>query len=116
MTKRLVGWFVLLPLCAVLVLFALANRQAVQIGFDPLSPEHPIIQSIGVPLFVVIYGALIAGVILGGIATWMSQGPQRRDKRHWRRESQRLERELEAARRAPAQPADQTLVEADELN
>jgi predicted phosphohydrolase len=51
-------------------------------------------------------------VLLGGVATWFAQSPHRRDERHWRRETERLHRELDAARRAPA---NQALLDVDDL-
>lgn len=113
MIRRIVGWFVLVPLCVVLIVFALANRHPVALNFNPLaaSPETGG-AAIGVPLFVVIFAMLLAGVLLGGIATWFAQGTHRREEKHFRRETERLHRELDAARRAPPGPA---LLEADEF-
>jgi uncharacterized integral membrane protein len=102
MFKRIVGWFVLVPLCAVLIVFALANLQAVNVNFNPLAAADALsAANFRVPLFVVIFGVLLVGVILGGIATWFAQGPHRRDERHYKRETERLHRELEVARRVP---------------
>jgi len=113
MIKRIVGWFVLIPLCAVLIVFALANRQAVNIYFNPfVTTSDPAMPGIGVPMFLVIFGVLLVGILLGGIATWFAQGHHRRDERSFRRENERLHRELEAAHRAPANEA---LLNVDEL-
>jgi len=102
MLKRIVGWFVLVPLCVVLIVFALANRQLVVVNFNPLAPIDALNASgMGMPLFLVIFGVLLVGVLLGGMATWFAQGPHRRDERLFRRENERLHRELEVARRAP---------------
>ncbi len=102
MLKRIVGWFVLVPLCAVLIVFALANLQPVNVNFNPLAAVDVLsATTFRVPLFVVIFGVLLVGVVLGGIATWFAQGPHRRDERHYKRETERLHRELEVARRAP---------------
>jgi uncharacterized integral membrane protein len=102
MLKRIVGWFVLVPLCAVLIVFALANRQLVVLNFNPLAPSEGMAAAgTGVPLFLVIFGVLLVGVLLGGIATWFAQGPHRREERHYKRETERLHRELEVARRVP---------------
>ncbi len=102
MIKRVVGWVVLVPLCAVLIVFALANRQLVVVNFNPLAPADALASpGVGVPLFLVIFAVLLVGVVLGGIATWFAQGPRRREERHYRRETERLHRELEMARRAP---------------
>jgi uncharacterized integral membrane protein len=113
MVKRIVGWFVLVPLCVVLIVFALANRHSVAVNFNPFAaeldnPGH----GFGVPMFLVIFVMLLLGVVLGGVATWFAQGPHRRDERHFRRENERLHRELDAARRAPA---NQALLDVDDL-
>lgn len=112
MIKRVVGWVVLVPLCAALIVFALANRQLVVINLNPLAPPEAIAATgVGVPMFIVLFVALLVGVVLGGIAAWFAQGPHRRDERHYRRETERLHRELEVARRAPDSP----LIRPDEL-
>jgi hypothetical protein len=40
-------------------------------------------------------------VLLGGVATWFAQAPHRRDERAYRRETERLNREVDAMRRSP---------------
>ncbi|HEY0918355.1 lipopolysaccharide assembly protein LapA domain-containing protein [Devosia sp.] len=113
MIRRIVGWFVLVPLCVVLIVFALANRQTVEVNFNPFAtPAEAGAQALGVPLFLVIFAVLLVGVLLGGVATWFAQGPHRRDEKHFRRETERLYRELDAARRAPANTV---LLEADDF-
>ena len=68
---------VLIPLGVIFVVFAVANRHAVTVSFDPFNSTDP---SLGVrlPLFVVIIAVAILGVVAGGTATWFRQ-------RHWRR-------------------------------
>jgi uncharacterized integral membrane protein len=106
MIKRIVGWFVLVPLCAVLIVFALANRQSVLVNFNPLvAAEATGPSSVALPLYLVLFGMLLLGVILGGTAAWFAQGPHRRDEKHFRRETERLHRELEVARRSPGNAA-----------
>jgi len=86
---------VLIPLGAIFVVFAVANRHAVTVSFDPFNSTDP---SLGVrlPLFVVIIAVAILGVVAGGAATWFRQ-------RHWRRAARRHEAE---ARQTQAQLAD----------
>ncbi len=112
MIRRLVGWFVLVPLCLLLIAFALANRQLVTVNLNPVAtaPEADAAAGYGVPLFLVIYAVLLVGVLLGGVATWFAQGHHRTEKRRWRRESERLTVDLAAARRAPAVYSDEDLV------
>ena len=112
MFKRLVSWFILVPLSLVLVIFALANRQAVTVNFDPLPLQTPLLGSIEVPLFVVIYGVLIAGIVLGGFAAWFAQRGQRRQKRLWRREARTLEKQRKNIERPEGAASKTTLIDA----
>lgn len=105
MMRRIIGWFVLIPLCAILAIFALANRHMVPVRFDPLSPENPIIAGADVPLFIVIYGMLILGIAIGGIAVWFTQGRYRRERRQLAKQTKKLDGELVAARKAVRQQA-----------
>jgi hypothetical protein len=96
-----------------LIVFALANRQPVVVNINPFaSAESLEAANAGVPLFFVIFAVLLVGIVLGGIATWFAQGTHRRDERLFRRETERLHRELEAARREPGAPMP---LEPDEL-
>lgn len=81
---------VLIPLGLILVVFAVANRHFVTVSFDPLAPEDPL-GTVRVPLFVLIIGVAIIGVIAGGIATWVGQ-------RRWRRAARRHQAEAIAAK------------------
>jgi hypothetical protein len=100
MVKKIAGWLVLVPLCVVLIAFALANRQLVALKFNPLSSAVPVDDGQGVPMFLVLYTVLLIGILLGGAATWFAQGVHRQRERHWRREAQQLGRELEMLRRS----------------
>jgi uncharacterized integral membrane protein len=105
MIRRIVGWVVLVPLCLVLIVFALANRQLVVVNFNPLAPSEALTTpGVGVPLFLVLFTILLFGVLLGGIATWFAQSQHRRDERVYRRETERLNREVDAMRRSPSLP------------
>src|SRR5882757_9417244 len=86
---------VLIPLGLMFVVFAVANRHLVTVSFDPFNSSDP---SVGVtlPLFVVVIGVAILGVVAGGTATWFRQ-------RHWRRAARQHEAD---ARQAQAQLAD----------
>lgn len=105
MIRRVIGWIVLIPLCLLLIVFALANRQLVIVNFNPLVPSEALgTPGAGVPLFLVMFTVLLFGVVIGGIATWFAQGQHRRDERFWRREVDRLNREVDALRRTPGLP------------
>lgn len=116
MTKRIVGWFVLVPLCALVILFTLANRQNVSVYLSPLGENGPFLPQLDIPLFVLIYVVLIVGIIMGGLAVWFTQGRKRRERRLLKRENARLEKELEASRKAArAQASNTALLDPDDL-
>lgn len=82
--SRILSLIVGLPLCVLAVALAVANRRPVTLALDPFSPDAPAL-SVTVPMFVVIFGALITGVIAGGVVTWLRQGRFRREAREARR-------------------------------
>lgn len=117
MIKRIVGWFVLVPLCAAVIVFALANRQLVVVNFNPLIPPDALTRpGFGVPLFLVMFMVLLLGVLLGGVAAWFAQGRSRQERRHWRKEAEHLTREIETLRRSQAGgQSGMALAEVDDL-
>jgi uncharacterized integral membrane protein len=111
MIRSIVAALVLIPLAIVIVLLALANRQAVTLSLDPLLSETSSL-AITQPLFVLLLAALLAGVIIGGGAAWLRQGKWRHaarraqaEARALRAETEMLKERLEAAERAAGQPA-----------
>jgi uncharacterized integral membrane protein len=106
MFRKIVTAIIVVPLAVVIVAFAVANRQAVTVSFDPFSATHPA-YAVTVPLFVLLFVVLIVGVIVGGIAAWLNQSAWRRTARKLDADMRALHDELEALRRretAPAQP------------
>ena len=109
MLRRII-WFPLALLAAiVLVTVAVSNRETVTLVLDPFRPETPVL-SIALPLYVYLLGALTIGVVLGGVATWMSQGRWRKTARvksqdalRWQAEADRLARGRDANVLAPRQ-------------
>jgi uncharacterized integral membrane protein len=99
--RRILGGLIGIPLAILIVLFAVANRQSVVVGFDPFAPEAPAF-SVSLPLFAVILIALMAGVLVGGVASWAGQRKWRKEAKRRRVETARLEREKEAAVRDAA--------------
>ncbi len=77
MIRRFLKTIVIIPAAAALVALALANRQPVTVSFDPFDSSDPDLM-ITVPFYLVGFTVLIAGVVLGGIATWLRQGKPRR--------------------------------------
>ena len=89
---------IVLPIAAVLIVLALANRTPVTLSIDPFTPATSI-YSIQLPLFLVVLLSVAIGLIIGSVADWLQQGRYRREARHGRAELRRLEEEAEARRR-----------------
>jgi uncharacterized integral membrane protein len=97
--RKLLTAIVVIPVAALLLIFALANRTPATLSLDPFSPGDPAF-SIELPLFLVIILSLMVGVVLGSVANWISQAHWRREARHSRSELRRLEQEASDLRRA----------------
>ena len=102
---RLTTVFITVPCAILAVVVAVANRDLVTVRLDPFSTAHPAI-AFEAPLFLVLFTAVLIGMLLGGGAMWLAQGHFRR--RAWAeyRRAQELEREIkrrdEATAAAPA--------------
>jgi uncharacterized integral membrane protein len=83
MLRKTVTAIIVIPLLIIVVGFAVANRQAVTVSFDPFSATQPA-YAVTLPLFVIIFVLLMLGVIVGGTAAWLRQSA-------WRRLARRLE-------------------------
>ena len=73
MIRRVLKSIVMIPAAAVLVALAVANRQPVTVSFDPFDPADSDL-AVAVPLYLVGFALLIAGVVLGGAAAWLKRG------------------------------------------
>jgi hypothetical protein len=85
----------------VLVAVGVANSHSVRLSLDPFRPDDPVL-SLVLPFYWWLLGALILGVTVGGMATWLMQA-------RWRR------RHLAGVRRqgAGARPAPALLLRPD---
>jgi uncharacterized integral membrane protein len=97
--RRLLNWFVLLPLAIVIVLFAVANRASVVVSFDPFSGDMSAL-AFTVPLFIVAFAGLIVGVVIGGLVSLGRQWRLWRTARATQDELARLKSEVESLRKA----------------
>jgi len=101
MLNRVLLVVVLVPLAVVLIALAVANRAPVAFTLDPFNPGNPAL-TLSLPLFVLIFAALVVGLILGSVATWWKQGRYRKEARTKTREVQSLMQEI--SQRKPAAP------------
>jgi uncharacterized integral membrane protein len=90
MLRKIVSWVILLLITAVVVSFAVANRNDVTVNLDPVGITKPPLTA-SLKLWVLALGMVILGVIIGGVAVWLRQG-------RWRRSARTLDREVRAVR------------------
>jgi uncharacterized integral membrane protein len=109
--RNALGALVLLPVGIVIVMLAIANRHRVTISLDPFTADQPAI-ALTKPLYLIMLVAVLAGVVIGGVAAWLGQGRWRRAARRARSEARALRAEtealkarLEAAEHTPRRPA-----------
>jgi uncharacterized integral membrane protein len=97
MFRKIVTAVIVIPLAAVIIAFAVANRQTVTLSFDPFSSVSPA-YAVSLPLFVLMFVVLILGVIIGGVAAWLRQGEWRRTARKLDADVRQLHQELSLIR------------------
>lgn len=83
--RKVLAWIILAPVAIVALLFAVANRSWVTVSFDPFSSAAPAYAA-EMPMFLVIFIALILGVIIGGMSVWLG-------RLRWRMAAHRAEKE-----------------------
>jgi hypothetical protein len=71
----------------------------VTLSFDPFSraaPEAGL--TLTVPLFALIFAAVMLGVVIGGVGAWLAQAKHRRAERRYRREAHHLRSDADRLR------------------
>jgi uncharacterized integral membrane protein len=99
MIRKIIAALILIPLALVIVIFAVANRRPVTISLDPFGSGDP---ALTLPLFALAFILVIAGVIIGGAATWFGQGKWRRAARRASAEARTFKAEIEAQQQTTA--------------
>jgi uncharacterized membrane protein len=77
MIRKFLNALVMLPAGVALALLAMANRHPVTVSFDPFDASDTDF-TVTMPLWLLGFTILIAGVVLGGLAAWLKQGRHRR--------------------------------------
>ena len=105
--RKLVAALIVVPLGVLLVALSVVNRKPVVLGLNPFDASSGL--SVEAPLFLFLLGAFALGLLIGGLATWLGQGKWRKTARAeareastWRRQADRLEKELEGLDARPA--------------
>ena len=111
MIRKIIAIVILLPLGLLILALAMANREIVTVSFDPFSTTDRAFE-LRLPLYMLLFVLVIAGVIIGGIAAWLKQAKTRRaarrlesELRQARAEAQQLRERLAAAESARTAPS-----------
>jgi len=105
MFNRFMLVVVFVPLAVILIALAVANREPVAFTLDPFHPGNPAL-TLSLPLFIYLFVALAAGMVVGSMATWVKQGRYRKLARQRGMEAENLR---QAVSRGPAAPKDPAL-------
>ena len=97
MGKKIINLLILLPVGIILIIFCVANRQLVTLAFNPFRPEDQVL-ALSAPLFVFLFAMLIIGMVVGSLATWLTQGRHRKRARSQSREAVRWQAEADKHR------------------
>jgi uncharacterized integral membrane protein len=107
MFRKIISAVILVPLAAIIIIFAVANRQSVTVSFDPFSTTSPA-YAVTLPLFLLVVMLIILGVLIGGTIAWIGQARWRRAARTLDADVRALRQELDIIRRRFAPEAQQT--------
>ncbi|MCC2096402.1 MAG: LapA family protein [Hyphomicrobiales bacterium] len=110
--KTILKWLLLLPVAAAIIVFSIYNRHAVDVVVDPSGIVFAGMK-IALPLYIVVFAAMVIGVIAGGVASWLKQGKHRKAAREARSEARKTQAEAERLRsQVAALPATESSITA----
>lgn len=100
---RFFSWILGLPAAIVIILFSIANRHSVTLSLDPTSVEEPLL-AFQIPLYLLVIGAIICGILIGGASSWITQAKWRKAAREARQEVSEARTETAELKRKTVQP------------
>lgn len=108
---RFIKYLFLAIVALALVLLALANREPVTLTVLPHNLAEWVNWNfiITLPLFLVILGGIVAGLLIGFVWEWFREHRQRAEAKAQRRERDRLAREVQKLRGDKRQDQDEVL-------
>jgi uncharacterized integral membrane protein len=105
-------WFkiaFLTVLMILIVLVALANRELVRLELLPAELGALLPVSVEMPLFLVVLGSILIGLLIGYILEWLREHKHRRRATESSREATRLAREVQSLKAATRSEKDEIL-------
>jgi uncharacterized integral membrane protein len=101
-----------------LISIALANREVVTLKMLPDEIAHwfAVNPTLGMPLFLIILGSIVAGLLVGFVWEWIREHGQRAEAAKQAREMRRLEREVARLKGEKHKGKDEVLALLDEAS
>jgi uncharacterized integral membrane protein len=96
--KRL-SFIITLPVTLLVLVFALSNRGAIGLTFWPFA------FTIDLPIYLVVLGSLLVGLLLGGLIAWLAGRRVRRQARRLQQETRRQAAEIADLKKRHSAPA-----------
>ena len=115
---RYIRYLFLAALAVVLICVALANRGFVTLKLLPgdLADLMGIQQTISLPLFIVIFGGIVAGLLIGFVWEWLREHKHRAEAAQRASEVKSLQRELRRVKGERDKDKDEVLALLDEAS
>ncbi len=115
---RYIRYAFLGSLAVVLIAVALANRDMVTLTLLPAVAEEwfGINHAVQVPLFAVIFGAIVVGLIVGFVWEWLREHRYRADKTKAQKELHKTQREVRRLKGREAEKKDEVLTLLEEAS
>ena len=113
---RYIKYVFLAVVAAALILVAVANRGMVELKLFPEELAAYLGQpfSYQLPLFVVIFAGVIAGLLIGFVWEWLREHKHRAEARLQKREKEKLQREMKGLKREANKDKDEVLALLDD--
>ncbi|MCJ8508003.1 YhcB family protein [Rhizobium lemnae] len=78
--RKIVSLVIFVPLAIMLIVLCVANREPVRLALNPFQPSDTVLSVTG-PLFLMLFLALLVGMLIGAVGTWFAQGKYRKQAR-----------------------------------
>lgn len=99
--RKIVSLVIFLPLAIMLIVLCVANREPVRLALNPFQPSDTVLSVTG-PLFLLLFLALLVGMVIGSFGTWLAQAKYRKQARQEARAAIAREKQVAAG---PASPS-----------
>ena len=86
---RVFYWLIVIPLFAVVIVFAITNHGSTELSLWPVLTEPIMFPVYGIALI-----GLVVGFLIGGLASWIQKGRSRRRLRESQRQSEADQRKI----------------------